>query len=90
MQPNEGESDGDYIKRLEQYGKEKLSGMRLAQLSEFTLSDGGVRIGDPVYVIPTYIGKAFVTRVTSMSVKAQNNKVVRSIGAGTPISTGRS
>ena len=90
MQPNEGESDGDYIKRLEQYGKEKLSGMRLAKLSEFTLADGGVRIGDPVYVIPTYIGEAFVTRVTSMSVKVQNNKVVRSIGAGTPIGTGRS
>jgi hypothetical protein len=89
LQLYEGETEADYVKRLEKYGLEKLESMKPARFSEFTLTDGGIHIGDPVYVIPSYIGEAFVTRVTSCSIKVQNNKIVRSIGAGTPISTGR-
>lgn len=89
LQPDEGETEEAYTARLIRHGEEKLAAMKRAQASEFVLAEGGVRLGDPVYVIPSYLGEPFTARITSLSIKVQNNKIVRKIGAGTPISVGR-
>ena len=87
VQKEDGETDAEYLARLEQYGREKLADMKLAQLSEFTVSDDSIMLGDMVYIIPSYIGEPFTARITSVSIKIQNNKITKTIGVGTPLVT---
>lgn len=89
VQMEDGETAEEYIARLEQYGREKLSSMKLAQVSEFTVSDDSVKLGDLVYIIPSYIGEPMQARIVSVSLKIQNNKIEKTIGVGTPLDIGK-
>lgn len=89
IQKEEDETDEEYIERLENYGKQKLSDMKMAKLSSFIISDNSLRPGDLVQVIPSYFGIPFVSVVSSVSIKVQSNKIIRTVEIGQPISTGR-
>jgi hypothetical protein len=43
--------------------------------SQFTLDSDALRLGDLVYVTPSYSGKTVLARVISLAIKCQNNTI---------------
>lgn len=76
-QQSESETLEEYKARLVRYGEAKLKEHGKIQTSQFSLSGDGLRLGDLVYLTPTYSGKTVLARVASLSIKCQNNTTTR-------------
>ena len=74
-QQEEGETPEEYEARLVRYGETKLEEHRKMDNSQFSLDSDALRLGDLVYVTPSYSGKTVLARVISLAIKCQNNTI---------------
>lgn len=85
IQPEDGESDEEYRARLMRRGTRKLVEHTKIENTEFLIDDENVSLGDLVRITPTYINAALQARVTSITIKSQNNITTKIVGIGTPV-----
>lgn len=85
-QQEENETLDDYKERLKRYGEKKLAETNKIKNLQFTVSAGdNLRLGDLVYVTPSYSGIKMEARVVSLSIKCQKNTITKTASVGTPI-----
>lgn len=89
LQQDAEETLDEYIERLKAHGEEKLAGRTKLQNTEFTVSDETVSLGDLVQIKPTYSTVRLMARVTSITIKCQNNQITKTAAVGTPIVAGK-
>lgn len=89
LQQDAEETLEDYIERLKAHGEERLAECSKIQNTEFTVSDESVSLGDLVQIKPTYSTSRLMARVTSITIKCQNNQITKSAAVGTPIVAGK-
>lgn len=87
IQPEENESEAEYLSRLISYGEGKLSEMIKVQNTSFSIIDEKVKLGDLVTIKSVYSSSTYNARITSISYKSQNNKLLKNISVGTLIPT---
>lgn len=86
LQPEDGETSSEYKARLTRRGESKLVEYAKIESTSFTVVDDDVALGDLVRITPTYINTVLQARVTSVTIKSQNNTITKTVGIGTPVS----
>lgn len=89
IQQDAEETIEEYIDRLRAHGVEKLAQRTKIQNTEFTISHDSVSLGDLVQIKPTYSASRLTARVTSITIKCQNNQIKKTAAVGTPIVAGK-
>lgn len=85
IQPEEGESDESYRNRLALHGKKELATQNRIKNTEFEIQEESLKLGDLVSVVSSYTGETYTARITSYTIKSQNNKVTKTVSIGSPV-----
>lgn len=87
IQPEDGETDDEYLARLSRYGENKLSELQKIRNVGFSITDENIALGDLVKITSLFENEPYQARISGISYKSQNNILTKTISVGTLVPT---